>query len=105
MDMETLLLNCTGFQWDTGNQYKNEEKHGVMTWACEQLFFNEPLLIFEDSKHSTTEPRLYALGKTDQEKTDQDKKLFIAFTIRKQFIRVISARPMSKKERKIYEEA
>jgi len=51
-----------------------------------------------DKKHSEIETRFYALGHTDL-----DRKLFIVFTIRNKKIRIISARDMSKKERKIYE--
>lgn len=95
---EIILTECTGFDWDQGNLSKNSEKHSVLHWECEQVFFNKPLLLYEDNKHSAVERRLYVLGKTDA-----DRKLFIAFTIRSNLIRVISARDMSKQERSIYE--
>jgi len=95
-----ILKDCLGFSWDTNNQTKSLDKHGVFWWECEQVFFNDPLLLYEDVKHSKVEPRHYALGKTDS-----GRRVFIAFTIRNQLIRVISARDMHKKERKIYEEA
>jgi len=97
---EMIFKECIGFDWDQANQSKNKQKHNVSPWECEQVFFNEPLLVYEDKGHSQMEKRLYVLGKTDA-----NRKLFIAFTIRKQLIRVISARDMSKKERVIYEEA
>jgi uncharacterized DUF497 family protein len=53
----------------------------------------------DDTKHSENENRLYLLGRTDQ-----DRLLFVVFTIRKNLIRVISARDMNKKEREIYNE-
>ncbi len=96
---KTLLNTCIGFDWDKGNLIKNLEKHNVSHWECEQIFFNDPLLLYEDYKHSTTEKRLYVLGKTDF-----NRRLFIAFTIRKNLIRVISARDMNKHERRIYEQ-
>ncbi|MBI5730221.1 MAG: BrnT family toxin [Ignavibacteriales bacterium] len=37
-------------------------------------------------------------------RTDLDRKLFVVFTTRKIFIRVISARDMNKKEKEIYNE-
>ncbi len=95
---EIYLTDCVGFDWDSGNQVKNQEKHNVSTGECEEIFFNQPLLLHEDVKHSKREQRFYALGKTNFE-----KRLFIAFTIRNNFIRIISARPMSKKERSTYE--
>ena len=98
MDDIERLPGCTGFQWDKDNIEKNWRKHKVSPVECEQVFFNKAF-ITEDVKHSQREKRYYALGLTD------DKRLlFVSFTIRKSLIRVISARDMSKKERKIYEE-
>ncbi|HEC31116.1 MAG TPA: BrnT family toxin [Deltaproteobacteria bacterium] len=93
-----LLLECTGFEWDEGNKDKNWIKHKVTSSECEQIFFNQSLIINFDEKHSNTEIRFYALGHTDL-----SRKLFIVFTVRNKKIRIISARDMSKKERKIYE--
>ena len=92
-----ILKECIGFQWDNGNSDKNWVAHQVTKSECEQIFFNHPLFVENDEKHSKSEVRFYALGKTDSE-----RKLFIVFTIRKNLIRVISARDMSKKERGIY---
>lgn len=95
------LAKITGFDWDDGNSRKNE-KHGVSTAEAEQVFFNAPLLLLNDTAHSQTEPRLHALGKTDQGRT-----LHIAFTLRQsgERIRVTSARDMHRKERLIYDQA
>ena len=95
------LTNITGFQWDDGNVRKNE-KHGVSTAESEQVFFNAPLLMLEDAKHSVSELRFHALGKTDE-----GRLLHITFTLREDGakIRVISARDMHRKEREIYEQA
>lgn len=94
-----IVSTWIGFEWDHGNATKNWSLHHVSIAECEQAFFNQPLLIYPDSKHSVAESRLYALGHTDQ-----DRLLLIVFTIRrKQYIRVISARPMSRRERKQYQ--
>lgn len=95
------LSKITGFNWDDGNARKNE-KHGVSTAEAEQVFFNAPLLLLEDVAYSRQEPRIHALGKTDDGRT-----LHITFTVRHSafLIRVISARAMHKKERAIYEQA
>ncbi len=95
------LSQITGFDWDSGNARKNEN-HGVSMAEVEQVFFNAPLLLLEDAAHSQDEPRLHALGKTDDGRT-----LHITFTLRKSggFIRVISARDMHRKERAVYEQA
>lgn len=94
------LAKITGFDWDEGNRRKND-KHAVTMAECEQLFFNAPLLLLIDSKHSQQAPRFHALGKTDT-----GRLLHITFTLRSQgeAIRVISARDMHKKERAIYEQ-
>jgi len=87
------------FQWDEGNLTKNGEKHHVSYLESEQTFFNQPLIVQKDVSHSQSENRWFLLGKTDTERL-----LMIIFTARKKQIRVISARPMSRKERKIYEQ-
>lgn len=97
--LNDLLKKCIGFQWDSGNSDKNWIKHNVSKNECEQIFFNEPLIVADDIRHSQTENRWYTLGKTDFE-----RKLFVVFTIRENLIRVISARDMNKKERKYYEQ-
>ncbi|WP_303288805.1 BrnT family toxin [Marinobacter sp. SS8-8] len=91
----------TGFDWDEGNSRKNAEKHGVSQSEAEKIFFNEPLLVLEDSKHSQAEARFHALGETDDERL-----LHITFTLRQNgtLIRVISARNMHRKERAVYEQ-
>ena len=99
-DPIALLQACVGFEWDDGNSDKNWIKHQVSRSECEELFFNEPLLAAPDEKHSTDEPRLYVLGQTDD-----GRRLFVVVTLRGQLIRVISARPMSKREEKEYDRA
>ncbi len=88
------------FDWDEGNRDKNYLKHGIPNEEAEQVFFNQPLLISKDEKHSLKEERYFCLGKTNATKT-----FFISFTIRKEKIRIISCRPMNRAERKIYEKA
>ncbi len=91
------LDHLIGFDWDEGNKQKNWDKHQVDYTECEQVFFNKPLLISEDIKHSSQEQRYYALGQSDV-----NRMLFIVFTVRNNKIRIISARDQSKKERMIY---
>jgi uncharacterized DUF497 family protein len=88
-----------GFDWDDGNARKSSDKHGVSQAEAEQLFFNQPLLIVEDPGHSVDEPRFHALGRTDE-----GRPLHVTFTLRDAatWVRVISARDMSRKERARY---
>ena len=90
-----------GFDWDEGNSRKNVEKHEVSQAEAEQVFFNDPLLVVEDAMHSNREIRLHALGRTDA-----GRLLHMSFTLRHdgKLIRVISARPMHRRERLRYEQ-
>ena len=90
------FADCTGFQWDEGNSEKNWIKHRVTRAECEQVFFNQPLVVGEDERHSQHEPRSYALGQTDA-----GRRLLVAFTIRGDLVRVISARA-TERERRVY---
>lgn len=95
--MAVLVGNCEGFEWDEDNIEKNWEKHQVLPTECEEVFFNQPFVGTDDKQHSDTEKRYYVLGRTDK-----GRRLFIAYAIRKNNIRVISARDMSRKERQVY---
>jgi len=97
--MEYVFDIFVGFQWDQGNIDKNLIKHNVENWESEQLFFNKPLLVLDNPKHSIPEKRWAAFGRTDA-----DRFLVVIFTKRGNLIRVISARDMNKKERKFYDE-
>ena len=92
----------TGFEWDDGNARMSADKHYVTQTETEQVFFNEPLLMVPDVKHSADEPRIHALGHTDD-----GRLLHITFTLRHDAtkLRVISARDMSRKERSYYDSA
>lgn len=97
--MENDFDNFVGFQWDQGNIDKNLIKHDVENWECEQIFFNKPLLILDDPKHSIAEKRWAAFGMTDA-----DRPLVVLFTKKGNLLRIISTRDMSRKARKFYEE-
>ena len=66
------------FEWDDGNADKNWLRHRVSQAECEQIFFNQPLVIAEDDLHSQDEPRHYALGQTDA-----GRLLFLVYTLRR----------------------
>jgi uncharacterized DUF497 family protein len=97
--MEKIFEQFSGFQWDRGNIDKNLIKHNVKNWECEQVFFNRPLIVLDDPRHSIAEKRWAAFGKTDT-----DRFLVIIFTKRNNLIRIISARDMNKREREFYDE-
>jgi uncharacterized DUF497 family protein len=93
--------NIIGFEWDSGTGRKSEAKHVVTKVEAEEIFFNQPLLINLDQKHSDTEFRYLALGKTDKLRV-----LTVIFTLRQQntLIRIISARDQYRKERLLYDQ-
>lgn len=95
------ITNTVGFDWDHGNANKIISKHHVIPSEAEQVFFNEPLLLLDDFKHSQEEARFHALGITDDRRL-----LHVTFTLREKdtLIRIISARDMHRKERKVYEQ-
>jgi uncharacterized protein len=88
------------FDWDGGNAEKNWLRHRVSQTECEQVFFNQPLVVAEDVEHSDTEDRFLALGQTDV-----GRLLFVVYVIRDDRVRVISARDMTRPEQKEYEDA
>ncbi|NNN04998.1 MAG: BrnT family toxin [Elusimicrobia bacterium] len=86
-----------GFEWDERNTGKLWSKHPVSPFECEQIFFNQPLVVAPDESHSAAEPRFYVLGRTDA-----DRPLFVVFTPRRNLVRIISARDMSRAESEVY---
>jgi hypothetical protein len=94
------IATVEGFEWDAGNSEKNWKRHQVTQAECEQVFANLPLLLSVTTKMREEERRYFALGRTDA-----GKELAVVFTIRGKKVRVISARPMSRRERKEYAHA
>lgn len=86
------------FIWDKGNIDKNWEKHGVANKESEEAFFDEAKVIYKDVFHSRVEERFILLGKTKE-----NRLLYVVYTIRREKIRIISARDINNKERKFYE--
>jgi uncharacterized protein len=95
------LTLIDGVDWDSGNERKNLEKHGVTQLEAEQAFTDPNMLIVPDAKHSSSEQRYHALGRSRE-----GRVLLLSFTLRGEGrkIRVISARFANRKERAIYEE-
>ena len=47
----------TGFDRDAGDERKSVDRHAVARAESESIFFNDPLIVVEDKKHSGTEQR------------------------------------------------
>ncbi len=97
--MASILENCEGVEWDEGNSGKNWHLHRVTDAEAEEIFSNEPIVIIRDSSHSNAELRYAA-----RSVTNAFRRLNVIFTIRAGMIRVISARDMTRREERIYEE-
>lgn len=88
------------FDWDQWNVQKNEIKHGVSHLEAESVFFDPDYKLFKDQKHSTGKETRYIL----YGQSSENRLLMIGFTVRNKKVRIITARPTSRKERLIYDE-
>jgi uncharacterized protein len=87
------------FDWDTNKAVKNLSKHQV-SFDEAKTVFEDPLYIdFYDPDHSEAEERYLIVGRSNQ-----GKILIVSYTERDNSIRIISARKVTKAERKVYEE-
>ena|SRR3989344_3333694 len=86
------------FDWNEGNLNKNWLKHKVSNKEAEESFMDPLAFLTEDVKHSGSEDRYQLLAQTPG-----GRLLTIYFTLRRNKIRIISARPMNKKEKSQYE--
>jgi len=91
------LIKADGFEWDWGNQEKNNLSHGVTWEEAEEVFKMVPLLMFTDDKHSKDEIREGVYGKTSK-----NRLLVIIYTVRYNKIRIISVRDQNKREKMFY---
>jgi uncharacterized protein len=96
--VKLTIRGLVGFEWDPGNWRKSELKHGVAMAEVQEVLLSNPRCQV-DTRHSDDEQRYVALGTTNE-----GRRLFVSFTVRRNRVRVISARPMSRKERAIHEE-
>ena len=93
-----FLPNIQGFQWDEANASKNWTRHRVSQTEAEQVFLNRPLVVVGAPFREET--RQFAFGRTDG-----GRLLTVVFTVRGSLLRVISVRPMSRRERRGYGQA
>lgn len=93
------LTKIIGFEWDEGNIDKSYQKYEITPNEAEEVFLDESILLLGDIEHSKREERFRAIGKVVE-----GEILFLAFTLRGNRIRIISARKANKKERRLYEQ-
>ena len=87
------------FEWDQWNVQKNEDKHGVSRLEAESAFYDPHLCLFEDIRHSSPRETRYILYARSLEA----RVIMVGFTRRGRRVRVITARPVSRKEGQIHE--
>ena len=87
------------FEWDDKKARANVGKHGVTFHEAASVFGDSLALTFRDPDHSTREDRFLTLGQSIS-----GRLLAVIHTVRGASIRIISARPATRRERKIYEE-
>ena len=87
------------FEWDKQKAATNLRKHGISFDEARTVFSDPLARIFDDPDHSTVEPREIIIGHSLAR-----QMLIVSFTVRRAAIRIISIRPVTKRERQDYEE-
>ena len=87
------------FEWDPRKAAANIEKHGVGFEEAATVFGDPLGKIVDDPRHSIREKRYALIGRSDQ-----NRLLVIMYTERREAVRIISARDVTREERKNYEE-
>ncbi|MEG3834519.1 MULTISPECIES: BrnT family toxin [unclassified Microcoleus] len=87
------------FEWDEKKAAVNLSKHGI-SFEEARTVFDDPLYVdFYDPDHSDEEDRYIIVGESQQ-----GNLLIVSYTERADFIRLISARKVTRVEREVYEE-
>jgi uncharacterized DUF497 family protein len=86
------------FEWDENKNAENFKKHGVSFEEAEKAFEDENAVELFDELNSDTEIRFQIIALSSK------RLLFVAFTVRKEIVRIISARIADAKQVKIYNE-
>lgn len=87
------------FEWDERKAKSNLKKHGVSFHEAGTVFGDPMAITFHDPDHSGVEQRFLTFGLSRS-----NRLVVVAHVDRAQKLRIISARLMTRLERKIYEE-
>ena len=98
MDIYAKLAALGAFEWDAGNRHKSWLKHDITPEEAEEVFINRPIFFSKDARHDYKEDRFLAMGSTHA-----GRLLHVTFTVRNERVRIISARPMNRRERSIFQ--
>lgn len=87
------------FEWDAAKAAANLRKHGVNFDEASTVFADDLSATGRDLNHSTDESRFVTFGLSSK-----GRVLAVSHTDRGNVVRIISARPATPKEKRIYEE-
>ena len=87
------------FEWDRKKAESNERKHGISFYEAATIFGDPLAITFTDQNHSLDENRYLTFGLSRF-----NQLLVVSNASRGEKFRIISARLMTRQERKIYEE-
>lgn len=97
MRLYSVYTENTWFEWHDDKAAKNRAKHGVEFGEAATAFHDPAALVVEDGRHSFDEKRFRLIGETASARL-----LVVSFTVRGPRVRLISARPASRRERRGY---
>jgi hypothetical protein len=87
------------FEWDPLKAASNLKKHGVLFTEAATVFRDSLSITVYDPDHSLDEDRFIIVGMSHL-----SRLLLVAFAERKNRIRIISARKLTRSERRAYQE-
>jgi uncharacterized protein len=88
------------FEWDPRKEAANRRKHGVGFREAATVFGDPLATTFPDVDHSISEQRFLTIGASAN-----GRLVVVAHTESQEMTRIISARPVTRRERRFYEEA
>jgi uncharacterized DUF497 family protein len=91
-------MDAPTFEWDPAKAVANIERHGVSFEEAVTVFQDPLAKVHADPDHSESEPREILIGHSAQHRL-----LLVAFAGRQGKIRLISARKVTRRERRDYE--
>jgi hypothetical protein len=101
--LDKLRVNSSmqddAFEWDDGKAASNFSKHKVSFDLARGAFADAFAIEREDTTEDYGEPRYNLLGMAGD-----DRLLFVAYTMRGEIVRIISAREAEPYERRLYHE-
>jgi uncharacterized protein len=98
------LGNAYDFEWDTVKALSNARKHGVTFDQAATVFLDAFALTVFDAEHSQDEDRWFTLGLNATGILLAVAHTYQATTPERIRVRLISARPATRREKQLYED-